>query len=169
VVAGVGPGPFTGLRVGLVTAMAFADALALPTYAVCTLDVLAHSALESLAYESTGNLLVAADARRKEVYWALYSPEGERLHGPEVDRPADVRAWLDARPDPPVAATGAGAELYNDVLGMQWVGSARPAVAAIAALAADRVLAGAVSEPLTPLYLRRPDAMEPTARKPVLT
>jgi tRNA threonylcarbamoyl adenosine modification protein YeaZ len=168
VVAGVGPGPFTGLRVGLVTAAAYADALGLPTYAVCTLDALAHGALESLAYESTGDLLVAADARRREVYWALYTPDGDRVHGPAVDSPADVQAWLAARSNPPVAATGAGAEVYNEVFGLQTVGSGRPAVAALAALAADRVLSGAPSEPLTPLYLRRPDAVEPSGRKPVL-
>jgi tRNA threonylcarbamoyl adenosine modification protein YeaZ len=168
VVAGVGPGPFTGLRVGLVTAVAFADALGLPTYAVCTLDAIARGALESRAQVPAGDVLVASDARRREVYWALYTSAGERLHGPAVDRPAHVREWLDARPCPPVAGCGAGAELYGEVLLLPLIGGGHPRVQALAELAAGRVLGEAPTEGLTPLYLRRPDAVEPGARKAAL-
>src|SRR3954453_9304389 len=64
VVAGLGPGPFTGLRVGLVTAVAFVQALNIRGYGVCSLDALGHGA--------AGHAFVATDARRKEVYWAEY-------------------------------------------------------------------------------------------------
>jgi tRNA threonylcarbamoyl adenosine modification protein YeaZ len=153
VVAGVGPGPFTGLRVGLMTAAAFAASLRIPAYAVCTLDAIAASA-------PGRRLLVAADARRKEVYWATYDAHGVRLTGPSVSKPADVDAGASE------LVVGAGAQLYD--LGLPSAGEPFPQVAALAALAADRVLGGAVSEGLTPLYLRRPDAVEPAARKTVL-
>ncbi len=172
IVAGVGPGPFTGLRVGLVTAVALADSLRIPTYGVCTLDAVA---------EPAGPYLVATDARRREVYWATYDADGRRLTGPSVDKPADVRAWLDAQPldqpqldgpplagPPPVWAAGAGAHLYADVLGLPVRDPDRPSVRLLAERAAVRIRAGAPAEPLTPLYLRRPDAVEPAARKTVL-
>jgi tRNA threonylcarbamoyl adenosine modification protein YeaZ len=152
VVVGLGPGPFTGLRVGLVTAAALSHALGVPAYGVCSLDALAHS--------TAGRLLVATDARRREVYWAEYL-DGSRVSGPSVDRPADVHAGADQ-------AVGEGAERYADVIGLP-VGEPRfPPPAALAALAAERVLTGAPSDPLTPLYLRRPDAVVPGERKAAL-
>jgi tRNA threonylcarbamoyl adenosine modification protein YeaZ len=160
VVAGVGPGPFTGLRVGLVTAAALADSLGIPAYGVCTLDAVALP---------DGPFLVATDARRREVYWATYDADGQRVTGPAVDKPATVRAWLDGQLARPGWAAGAGAQLYADVLRLPVRGSEHPSVGLLAERAADRVLAGAPSEPLTPLYLRRPDAVEPAARKTVLT
>jgi tRNA threonylcarbamoyl adenosine modification protein YeaZ len=164
VVAGVGPGPFTGLRVGLVTAAALADALELPSYPVCTLDGVAAAAA------GTGPLLVATDARRREVYWASYDAAGQRLHGPDVAKPAAVRAALDAGElGEGLTAVGSGAALYAEQLGLPVSGPLYPTVAGLAGLAARRVLDKAPSQPLTPLYLRRPDAVEPTARKPVLS
>jgi len=80
VVAGIGPGPYTGLRVGLVTAAAFAHARGIPTYGVCSLDGIA----------SQGECVVVTDARRREVYWAAYDSAGNRTDGPHVQRPADV-------------------------------------------------------------------------------
>jgi tRNA threonylcarbamoyl adenosine modification protein YeaZ len=152
IVAGTGPGPFTGLRVGLVTAAAMRDALQIPAYGVCSLDALAHA--------TTGRLLVATDARRREVYWAEYL-DGMRVRGPAVDAPADVRTTAER-------AVGEGAERYAEVLGLP-VGEPRyPPAAALAALAADRVRGSAPAEPLTPLYLRRPDAAVPGGRKPAL-
>ena len=65
IVAGLGPGPFTGLRVGLVTAAAMGEALGIPTYGVCSLDGLGRG-------RRPGSALVATDARRKEIYWAVY-------------------------------------------------------------------------------------------------
>jgi tRNA threonylcarbamoyl adenosine modification protein YeaZ len=84
IVAGVGPGPFTGLRVGLATAASMGQALEIPTYGVCTLDALGLAA-------GPGRVLVATDARRREVYWATYE-NGKRTRDPDVSRPPDVAA-----------------------------------------------------------------------------
>jgi tRNA threonylcarbamoyl adenosine modification protein YeaZ len=153
IVAGVGPGPFTGLRVGLVTAAAMADALGIPAYGVCSLDAIA-GALDERA------LLVAADARRREVYWARYV-DGVRVNGPHVGRPAEV-STVDS-----VAMAGAGARLYADVLGLPLLDADHPDPAALVRVAADRVRERVATEPLTPLYLRRPDAVEPGRAKAV--
>ena len=159
VVAGVGPGPFTGLRVGLVTAATIGQAVGIPTYGVCSLDAL--GALTS------GTTLVATDARRKEIYWAAYD-KGVRLTDPAVDRPADVTTILAERGIAPVAAVGDGALLYAEALSVPVLDDPRyPSPAALIELAAERVRAGAPGEILTPLYLRRPDAVEPAGRKPV--
>jgi tRNA threonylcarbamoyl adenosine modification protein YeaZ len=155
VVAGVGPGPFTGLRVGLVTAAAIADSLGIPAYGVGTLDALGASA--------PGRVLVATDARRHEVYWAVYA-DGVRLVGPAVDLPATLPL-----PDGVTAAVGDGALRYAGVLPVPVRDEPRyPPAAALAALAAPRIREKAPSQPLTPRYLRRPDAVEPATRKPVL-
>ena len=83
---GVGPGPFTGLRVGLVTARTLGFVLEIPVYGVCTLDVLAVEAVDTGSV--IGDFVVATDARRKEVYLAAYDADGQRLEGPVVDKPA---------------------------------------------------------------------------------
>ncbi len=158
VVAGLGPGPFTGLRVGLVTAAVLADALGIPAYGVCSLDAVAVPARGR-------RLLVATDARRREVYWACYDDGGARVAGPEVLRPADLAPRLG--PLGVTAMCGAGARQYADTLRLPLLDADYPDPAALARLAADRVLAGAPSEPLTPLYLRRPDAAPPGRAKPV--
>ncbi|HTJ33952.1 MAG TPA: tRNA (adenosine(37)-N6)-threonylcarbamoyltransferase complex dimerization subunit type 1 TsaB [Dactylosporangium sp.] len=153
IVAGVGPGPFTGLRAGLVTAAAMGHALALPVYGVCTLD--------AIGLHLPGRALVATDARRKEIYWAVYQ-DGTRLAGPDVASPADVAL------DGIERAAGDGAEKYADVLALPVEGPRYPSALALAELAADRVRAKAPGETLTPLYLRRPDAVLPGERKPAL-
>jgi tRNA threonylcarbamoyladenosine biosynthesis protein TsaB len=84
IAVGVGPGPFTGLRVGVTTARTLGHVLDIPVRGVCTLDVLAAAA------EVDGPFLVATDARRKEVYWARYADRHTRVDGPHVDRPAEV-------------------------------------------------------------------------------
>ena len=160
VVAGVGPGPFTGLRVGLMTAAALADATGLPSYGVCSLDAIAATAAGPDGPDSQDELLVAGDARRKEVYWARYR-HGARLADPAVGKPAELGAELAGR------MAGAGARLYADVLGLPLLDADYPTVAGLAACAADRVRGRAPGEVLMPLYLRRPDAVEPGARKPV--
>lgn len=159
IIAGVGPGPFTGLRVGLVTAAAMADALGLPSYAVCSLDAI------GAARPDVGSLLVAGDARRKEVYWARYR-SGAREGEPAVAKPADLPAGALTCS----AMAGAGARLYESVLGLPLIDADYPTVAGLAGIAAERLPAGvgtAPSQPLTPLYLRRPDAVAPAGRKQV--
>ncbi|MEH0937435.1 tRNA (adenosine(37)-N6)-threonylcarbamoyltransferase complex dimerization subunit type 1 TsaB [Micromonospora psammae] len=161
IVAGLGPGPFTGLRVGLVTAATMGQVLGVPTYGVCSLDGLGHPVAAGEP------VLVASDARRKEVYWAVYDGAGERIAGPNVDSPA-VAAER-ARDLRVTSAVGDGAQKYADVLGLPVRVEPRyPDATALAVLAAERIRSGAPSEALTPLYLRRPDAVAATARKPVL-
>jgi tRNA threonylcarbamoyl adenosine modification protein YeaZ len=158
VVAGVGPGPFTGLRVGLVTAAAIADAAGLPSYPVCSLDAIAVS------HPDVGELLVAGDARRKEVYWARYAG-GRRIGEPAVGKPAEVAETLTGVQ----AMTGAGAEMYAEQLGLPLLPGRFPTVTGLATVAAEPLLAGRPGQPLTPLYLRRPGAVAPAGRKPVRT
>jgi tRNA threonylcarbamoyladenosine biosynthesis protein TsaB len=155
VVAGLGPGPFTGLRVGLVTAAALGQALGRPTYGVCSLD--------GLGAATSGRVVAATDARRREVYWAAYQ-DGRRIGEPAVSRPGDLAAQLsgmDIR-----QAVGDGALRYADVLaagapGLRIAEQPRyPRPDLLAARAADRIRRGAPGEVLTPLYLRRPDAVE---------
>ncbi|MEJ7634256.1 tRNA (adenosine(37)-N6)-threonylcarbamoyltransferase complex dimerization subunit type 1 TsaB [Aeromicrobium sp.] len=143
VAVGVGPGPFTGLRVGVVTALTLGSTLGLATHGVCTLDIVAAD------IQVEGEFLVATDARRKEVYWARYGGAHVRLDGPHVDKPAHLAA---RHPDLP--AYGRGGQLYDGVL--RAAGEASdPRAAALAKI----VVAGtAHALPLEPLYLRRPDA-----------
>lgn len=159
IVCGSGPGPFTGLRVGMVTAGALGQALDRPVYPVPTPDAIAVEA-------RTGHgLLVATDARRREVYWAAYDAAGRRTDGPHVSKPADLAAKL---PTLGVAsAAGQGAEMYADVLDLPIVLAPFPSPSGLVAAAATELLASARPAPLTPLYLRRPDAVEPTGRKRV--
>ncbi|OLE28055.1 MAG: tRNA (adenosine(37)-N6)-threonylcarbamoyltransferase complex dimerization subunit type 1 TsaB [Actinobacteria bacterium 13_1_20CM_3_71_11] len=153
VVAGIGPGPFTGLRVGLVTAAALADSLAIPAYGVGTLD--------AIGWATTGRVLVATDARRKEVYWAVYE-NGRPVTEPAVDKPASLDVEVDH-------AVGDGALHYASVLRVPVRDEPRyPPAEGLVALAAGRIRDKAPTEPLTPLYLRRPDAVEPGTRKAVL-
>jgi tRNA threonylcarbamoyl adenosine modification protein YeaZ len=153
IAVGVGPGPFTGLRVGLVTAAAMADALGIPAYGVCSLDALA-AAVEA------DSLLVATDARRREVYWARYAG-GVRVEGPAVDKPAEL-STVDVQ-----AMTGAGARLYADVLGLPLLDIDYPDLASLVRVAASKIQSRAPVDALTPLYLRRPDAVVPGTAKAV--
>lgn len=96
VAVGTGPAPFTGLRVGLVTARTLARALAIPAYGVCSLDALARQAYDTLGPDGPDTVLAVADARRREVYAALYQrgtaplDDVHRTAGPVVARAADV-------------------------------------------------------------------------------
>ncbi|MGW6493845.1 tRNA (adenosine(37)-N6)-threonylcarbamoyltransferase complex dimerization subunit type 1 TsaB [Nonomuraea angiospora] len=153
VVAGSGPGPYTGLRVGLMTAQGFATTLGVPAYGICTLDAVAYGS--GLAEP----FLVATDARRKEVFWARYADMRTRLDGPFVDRPADVP--VDGLP-----VVGAGAGLYTEILG-ESDAPPYPYAGALAALAAERLAQGTPLDPPRPIYLRRPDAVVPGAPKRV--
>ncbi|WP_375480623.1 tRNA (adenosine(37)-N6)-threonylcarbamoyltransferase complex dimerization subunit type 1 TsaB [uncultured Jatrophihabitans sp.] len=156
VVAGVGPGPYTGLRVGLATAAAFADAIGAPAYGVGSLDALAVAAADE------PRLLVVADARRREVYWARYE-RGAAVTEPAVGRPAEIPA------EDATAAAGAGAEMYAEAWArLRRRAERHPDALSLARAAAPRIRAGAAGERLTPRYLRRPDAVAPGAPKTVL-
>jgi len=155
IVAGLGPGPFTGLRVGLATAAAMGQALGIPTYGICSLDALGRAA-------GPGRVLVATDARRREVYFATYL-DGVRVQDPDVARPADVLVGADR-------AVGEGALKYSEVFGVPIDDRVLyPPGEALIALAAEKVRRRAPADLLTPLYLRRPDAVEPALRKSVLS
>ncbi|MGV9340969.1 tRNA (adenosine(37)-N6)-threonylcarbamoyltransferase complex dimerization subunit type 1 TsaB [Streptomyces sp. NPDC003688] len=156
IVVGTGPGPYTGLRVGLMTADTFGLALGVPVYGVCTLDGLAYAAdIEK------GPFVVATDARRKEVYWATYADSRTRLTGPAVDRPADIAERVAGLP-----AVGAGALLYPDTF-PQVHEPEHVSAAALASLAAEKLAKGEELEEPRPLYLRRPDAQVPKNYKVV--
>jgi tRNA threonylcarbamoyl adenosine modification protein YeaZ len=145
VVTGLGPGPFTGLRVGVVTAAALGDARGLPVVGVCSLDAV-----------GSGTRTVVTDARRKEVYWAAYDADGVRIDGPGVVRPEDLD-----RPGPFV-----GDPRFADRLGAP-VELADVTTAGLLRAAAAQLADASTIAPLVPLYLRRPDATPPTAIKAV--
>ncbi|QKW51851.1 tRNA (adenosine(37)-N6)-threonylcarbamoyltransferase complex dimerization subunit type 1 TsaB [Streptomyces buecherae] len=173
VVAGIGPGPYTGLRVGLATAAAFGAALDIPVRGLCTLDGIAYAAGQA---GLTGPFVVATDARRKEVYWARYADGRTRVSEPAVDRPADIAEQVAGLP-----VVGAGGTLYREVFASAGAGpgAALPGVpegielpehqsaAALAALAVEKLAAGEEFPPNQPLYLRRPDAQVPANYKVV--
>jgi len=166
VVAGTGPGPFTGLRVGLVSARTFGYALGIPVLGVCSLDALAHEAWQDEPSALARGFVVATDARRKEVYWARYgvTPEGAvRDSGPEVAKAASIEPVTLALP-----VVGRGGLLYAASFGPR-VGPLDVSAGHLAALAAGVLTTGGSLGPPDPLYLRRPDAAEPRARKPVLS
>ncbi len=153
IAVGVGPGPFTGLRVGLVTARTLAAVLEIPVYGVCTLDVLAAEAGDTgMVVE---DFVVATDARRKEVYWATYDEHGQRVDGPYVAKPANVAG------EQPVV--GRGALLYPDAF-PRYLPPENPSAAVLAcAVTVERL---ALLDP-EPLYLRRPDVAPPGKPKRV--
>ncbi|WP_347956721.1 tRNA (adenosine(37)-N6)-threonylcarbamoyltransferase complex dimerization subunit type 1 TsaB [Gordonia aichiensis] len=151
VIVGCGPGPFTGLRVGMATGTAYADALAIPAYGVCTLDAIDLAVPEP----SAGERLVLTDARRREVYWAVYR-DGRRIEGPGVDAPDAVAAEFAGRGLTEVVGEGR----FTERFAARAAPTVSPTAVSLARAGAAAVLAAAPAEPLTPLYLRRPDAVE---------
>ncbi|MFA6297800.1 MAG: tRNA (adenosine(37)-N6)-threonylcarbamoyltransferase complex dimerization subunit type 1 TsaB [Nocardioides sp.] len=145
---GVGPGPFTGLRVGLVTARTLGFVLEIPVYGVCSLDVLAAEA------GRPGELVVATDARRKEVYLASYV-DGVRVAGPAVAKPATVATEL------PVV--GEGGALYPADF-PHHTGPMRPSAGWLARVVSEEL--AELCDP-EPMYLRRPDTEAPRPPKRV--
>ncbi|MDK4303017.1 tRNA (adenosine(37)-N6)-threonylcarbamoyltransferase complex dimerization subunit type 1 TsaB [Corynebacterium propinquum] len=180
VVVGCGPGPFSGLRVGMATASGLGHALGIPVYGVCSHDAIAWRALhatdtldttdalhatdtqdaaDATTGEPSGNVLVATDARRRETYWATYCGN-RRVAGPDVGPAETLQPDVDR-----VVAHPAIAQRLPEKLQKLAAGEATPAVPSARGLVAVADFA-AVPQPLTPLYLRRPDAKEPAA-KPV--
>lgn len=172
IVVGLGPGPFTGLRVGIVTAAALGDGLDIPVHGVPSHDGTAR-ALAPLLPKSLGQLLVVTDARRREVYLSAYRADGRRALGPLVIAPAQVAALLAEQGITAAFISGSGALLLDAHRGngfdpehLDSAGLAKSL--GLVERAAVALLTGAVPGPLTPLYLRRPDVTEPGARKSVL-
>lgn len=149
VVAGVGPGPFTGLRVGLAAASAFAVGRGVPLLPVVSHDAIAFDALE----EVEGAVIVVTDARRRELYWSIYdgwSAHGlpNRIAGPALSKPEDVPTEFGGRALTRWDAT----EVSAGLLGL---------------IAARSLAAGLAFEAFEPLYLRSPDVTMPGAPKRV--
>ncbi len=147
VVTGRGPAPFTGLRVGIAAAIAFAEGVARPIFGVVSHDAIALAELAGTEAD-TAPLLVTTDARRSEVYWSLYSGLDHhgvpvRIDGPHVNKPADLDGLLAERGLKPRLAT------------------AEISAANLAKVAELQMLAGGASDDVSALYLRAPDAVAP--------
>jgi tRNA threonylcarbamoyladenosine biosynthesis protein TsaB len=156
-----GPGLFTGLRVGLATARAIAAARHIPAVGVTSLDVLAHP-----GRRRTGLIAAVVDARRGEVYWALYGADGttaQELQPPAVATPEALAGQLDGLPGP-VLALGDGASRYAELLtaagatigegGEMWPSAMAVAELGMRQLANSNTSCQSLPEPL---YLRQAD------------
>lgn len=161
----IGPGLFTGMRVGIATAQSLAWALDIPVVPVCSLDALALNA-------NTEDITVAAalDARRGEVYWALYRMTGngqepQRITEPVVSSPEDMAIHLADRAED-VVCVGTGITRYEDTFSANpWVrvlgGETQfPSATAVVSLATAALLndRGVAPHAVEPMYLRAPDA-----------
>ncbi|MFL6078818.1 MAG: tRNA (adenosine(37)-N6)-threonylcarbamoyltransferase complex dimerization subunit type 1 TsaB [Ornithinibacter sp.] len=160
IAVGTGPGPFTGLRVGLVTALTLGHALGIAVHGVCSLDALAEQALAA-ASDDVGEVLVATDARRKEVYWAHYARGADgavAVTAPAVDRPAELADAVRSLP-----TVGRGPLLYPDLFPHGVGGPLDVDPGWLGQVALRRIAAGEPM-PVDPLYLRRPDALTTAER-----
>ena len=150
VVVGRGPAPFTGLRVGIAAAVMFAEGSGAKLSGLVSLDAIALTALKQRPASETRPLLVTTDARRSEVYWALYSGLSDkgvavRTEGPQVIKPAALEELLAAR------------NIDADTTNLTITGSA------VGELALALRAAGQLERDISALYLRAPDAVEPKA------
>ncbi|MBN6036411.1 tRNA (adenosine(37)-N6)-threonylcarbamoyltransferase complex dimerization subunit type 1 TsaB [Amycolatopsis sp. 195334CR] len=152
IVCGAGPGPFTGLRAGMATAAALGHSLGIPVHPVCSLDAIAAEVTPGEPF------LVVTDARRREVYWAEYDVDGKRVGEPAVQSPAEL-----------VTTAKAAAGYFAEKTGLRILEPEYPSPLGLVMAAREALRSGAEPAPMTPLYLRRPDAVEPTARKRVTT
>ncbi|MDQ3735607.1 MAG: tRNA (adenosine(37)-N6)-threonylcarbamoyltransferase complex dimerization subunit type 1 TsaB [Actinomycetota bacterium] len=161
VVVGLGPGPFTGLRVGIMTAAALGDALGIPVYGICSHDAIAASYLArgDLEPAPEDGFAVVTDARRRECYWSGYDGSGARITGPYVQRPTELLATRARK------ALVLGDPQFSEALGVE-IRPAQPDPVGLV-LSARSQITGRAPGPLEPMYLRRPDATPPGARKPV--
>ncbi|MGL6234124.1 MAG: tRNA (adenosine(37)-N6)-threonylcarbamoyltransferase complex dimerization subunit type 1 TsaB [Segniliparus sp.] len=165
VVVGVGPGPYTGLRIGIAAAAAFGDALGVPVHGVCSLDALAVEVDED--WDNPGrvfhDVLSVLDAKRREVFWALHH-DGQRVLGPAVCRPDELPGFLEGRNvDVSVGATQLLPSSVTELFG--GVRPQSPQPWGLATLAIPALLAGEPPASLVPLYLRPPDAKPPASMK----
>lgn len=119
VCVGVGPGPYSGLRVGVAFALGLSRAWAVPLVGMCSLDVIAWAHVNSAGSEATDDFVVTADARRRELYWARYDARGMRTQGPYVvladDLEVDVPVVANAQVDPSMMAHRAACLLEQGV------------------------------------------------------
>ena len=142
VIVGMGPGPFTGLRTGIVFARSFAFARNISVRGICSLDAIAYAI-------NLPDFIVATDARRKELYWARYV-NGERVGQPNVSSPIEI---VENNQDVPLFGEGAlKYQLTNDQTHLY------PKLISFPKLVQ-------VDEPM---YLRHPDAVPPKEFKTVL-
>lgn len=156
VAVGRGPAPFTGLRVGIASAMMFAEGAEARLFGVVSLDAIAKAALEdsallaSLSAETP--LLITADARRSEVYWALYSGLTKagapiRIDGPGVMKPAALEELMQQQGlHPIITSLPVSATKLGQVFEAQ-------------------LIDGTADADVTALYLRAPDAVPTPAKK----
>ncbi|MEY2677049.1 MAG: hypothetical protein RL510_1069 [Actinomycetota bacterium] len=149
VVAGRGPAPFTGLRVGIAAATMFSVGAGAKLFGVCSLDAIAFN---ELSRGEAHKLLVTADARRKEVYWAIYEGLDKdgvpiRTHGPAVNKPQDLEELLKEQN---LTTVHAQAKMSAKDLGL---------------LAHNLQKANRLEPDTTALYLRAADAVEPKAHQ----
>jgi len=172
VAVGIGPGPFTGLRIGIAAARALAFALDIPLYGVGSLDALALQALEQLKLElpPAAEIVVVTDARRREVYWAVYRMSNTneadtnalqlptQITGPYVSKASEIATSIsNIEADRQGRyVVGYGAELYPDSLHLTPRAPKYPSAAAIGRIARFRAISNQ-AQPTDPLYLRRPD------------
>jgi len=161
----VGPGLFTGLRVGVASAKALAFGLGVPVVALSSLEVLAQALAAALP--GVARVVPVIDARRGEVFAARYRVErGAALpEGDEVRRTPEALARELAARGEPVVLAGTGARRHRGVLAVRGASVAgalydHPRAEVVAALALQRLSAGAGDDPRTvvPNYLREADA-----------
>lgn len=186
IAVGVGPGPYTSLRAGIMFADAAAAALQIPVIGACSLDITARGQLatrtvdrgaqpskEMLAVPDHSDFVVAADARRRELYWARYAADGQRMSGPRVDPRSALEAQWEQGGVRVVTAPPTAADLASWVLTEYGRHGAAPTLAstpehwvAPTSDAADVQIPQALLT-AQPLYLRRPDAVEPAIAPPL--
>ncbi|HVS99533.1 MAG TPA: tRNA (adenosine(37)-N6)-threonylcarbamoyltransferase complex dimerization subunit type 1 TsaB [Solirubrobacterales bacterium] len=158
IAVGLGPGSFTGLRVGIATARGLTAGLGVPARGVSTLDALGAGIA---AAGATGERLAVLDGYRGEVFVALYGAGGETRREPAVMRPEELAERLGAGSDPPSVA-GSGAIRFRDELegagGIRIPDDADPVHRVAARHVCALAAAGKGSGSLEPIYLRPPDA-----------
>jgi tRNA threonylcarbamoyl adenosine modification protein YeaZ len=159
---GVGPGAYTGLRVGLVTAEALALSWGIGVRGACSLDALAVQAVSESPRRYPDGLLVVTDARRRQVFWARYNADGARVSGPAVDAPNGLSAAIPGTGTLP--AVGSGAIAHRE----RFASTLEPTHPDAGWLAHGLAASTITALPVAPLYLRQPDVTTGSGPKSVL-